>query len=114
MKRYLVICFFCLFSFVSYSQSGMLDEIIFGKVSSEKEHCFKERSSQIIVGGLNEPARLLLPIKGERVEGGNMTFRMKVSRTNRTISRHVFRVRTLVIATSLFCFVRASRLVIVI
>lgn len=79
MKRYLVICFFCLFSFMSYSQSGMLDEIIFGKVSSEKEHCFKERSSQIIVGGLNEPARLLLPIKGERVEGGNMTFRMKVS-----------------------------------
>lgn len=61
-----------------FSQTKLLDEITFGNASSEKKHAFSERETEVVKGGLNESARLLMPIEGERVEGGNMTFKMKV------------------------------------
>ena len=60
------------------AQKEPMDEIVFGNKSSEKKHAFTEKASETIKGGLDESARVLLPIEGERVEGGNMTFRMKV------------------------------------
>lgn len=60
-----------------FSQSGVLDEIVFGNTASESRHKFSQNSSEVVKGGLNEPARVLLPVEGEKVEGGNITFRMK-------------------------------------
>ncbi|HJA54262.1 MAG TPA: hypothetical protein H9951_02575 [Candidatus Bacteroides intestinigallinarum] len=67
------------FSFIQcFAQTKALDEIVFGDVSSEKKHTFSEKATQAIKGGLGESARILLPIEGSRIEGGNMTFKMRV------------------------------------
>lgn len=68
--------------FQGFSQTRISDEIIFGNTSSEKKHTFSQTATQIIAGGLQESARILLPIEGERVEGGNITFRMKIDPEN--------------------------------
>lgn len=61
-----------------FCQNPLLDEITFGNANSEKSHSFKDNFSEIIrKGGLNESARKILPITGEPVEGGNMSFIMK-------------------------------------
>ncbi len=76
------VIFSMLMSFIAlhtFAQTKPVDEIVFGNPSSEKRHSLSQISSQIIKGGLNEPARQLLPVEGERVEGGNMTFKMKVN-----------------------------------
>lgn len=59
-------------------QGKILDELKFGDKKSEDMHALTENASEIIEGGLGEPARILLPIEGERVEGGNVHFTMKV------------------------------------
>ena len=90
MKKKLVICFFiCLTTLTAFSQTKVVDEIIFGNVSSEKKHHFSEKASEVITGGLNEVARRLLPINSERVEGGNVTFRMEVD----PVKQNYFTVR---------------------
>lgn len=76
-KKAIVVLFVLCFQ-ITLAQTKTVDEIIFGNTLSEKKHAFFEKSSQIIKGGISEPARILLPIEGERVEGGSMTFKMKV------------------------------------
>ena len=61
-----------------FSQSNAMDELVFGNTSSETAHALIENSTKVIEGGLSESARILLPIKTERVEGGNVSFKMKV------------------------------------
>ena len=78
MGRFLILCLMSVVSFSAYSQVGLLDEIIFGNIQSEKKHNFATNATEVIKGGLNESARLFLPVEGERVEGGNITFKMKV------------------------------------
>lgn len=73
-----IIALIYLIGFQTFSQSKTIDEIVFGNPASEKRHSFTDKASQIISGGMNEPARQLLPIEGERVEGGYITFTMKV------------------------------------
>lgn len=75
---YILALLFVLSISYGFSQTDRYDEIMFGDKSSEKKHNLQQRSSQTIKGGLGQSARVLLPIEGERVEGGNMTFRMKV------------------------------------
>lgn len=58
--------------------AGVWDEIVFGQPSSERRHGFSGTATEIVRGGMEEPARVLLPVPGERVEGGNMTFTMEV------------------------------------
>ena len=58
--------------------AGVWDEIVFGQPSSERRHGFSDKATEIVRGGMEEPARVLLPVPGERVEGGNMTFTMKI------------------------------------
>ena len=71
MDRFLTLFFMSVVSFSAYSQVGLLDEIIFGNIKSEEKHNFATNATKVIKGGLNESARLLLPVEGERVEGGN-------------------------------------------
>ncbi len=79
MKRIVSICFLiCFITLQGVAQTKLLDEVIFGNTSSEKKHQLLAVSSQTVKGGLNEPARLLMPIEGEPVEGGNVTFKMAV------------------------------------
>ena len=55
-----------------------LDVIAFGDVASEKAHTLSTTSSQIITGGLGEPARQLLPLNPVSYDGGSASFRLKV------------------------------------
>lgn len=71
---YFLVCFITLQGF---AQTKLLDEVVFGNASSEKKHHLSAVAGEVVKGGLNESARLLLPT-GEPVEGGNLTFRMKV------------------------------------
>ena len=78
MKKYIIGFFILCFVLDLFAQKGVVDEIVFGNKTSEQKHAFTEKSTQIIKGGLDELARQLMPIEGERVEGGNITFRMRV------------------------------------
>ena len=49
--------------------AGVWDEIVFGQPSSERRHGFSDKATEIVRGGMEEPARVLLPVPGERVEG---------------------------------------------
>ena len=58
MDRFLILCLMSVVSFSAYSQVGLLDEIIFGNIQSEKKHNFATNATEVIKGGLNESARL--------------------------------------------------------
>ena len=73
-----VVCGLLFASGLYARKTGVLDEIVFGYSASEKKHGFSAKASQVVTGGLGEEARVLLPIPGERVEGGHITFTMKV------------------------------------
>lgn len=73
-----VICGILSPHFLFAQNSELLDEIVFGQIKSEKKHRLSAVSSKTVKGGLGEPARELLPIEGSKVEGGNLTFTMKV------------------------------------
>jgi hypothetical protein len=60
------------------AQNSVLDELIFGDPASEQKHALSEKATKAIKGGLDEPARMLLPIESERVEGGNVSFKIQV------------------------------------
>lgn len=77
MKRIMSVIGLCLLM-STQAAAQYIDVLIFGDSASETEHQLSEKASAVIVGGLNEPARALLPIDGERVEGGNVHFNMKV------------------------------------
>lgn len=73
----LIILCYCIAPVV-FCQHRSLDHIILGNKTSEQKHNLQSDNSKIIIGGLGESARQLLPIEGSRVEGGNITFEMKV------------------------------------
>ena len=77
-----VVCGLLFASGLYARKTGVLDEIVFGHSASEKKHGFSAKASQVVTGGLGEEARVLLPISGERVEGGHITF--TISRSGET------------------------------
>ena len=78
IKKQFLFLFALLIYANSFSQSSINDVIVFGDNNSEAMHSLSEKSSKAIKGELGESARILLPIKGERVEGGNISFTMQV------------------------------------
>ncbi len=68
---------------------AMVDAIAFGDSASEKNHDFSQEHSEVIRGGLGEPARRLLPMTTNDFEGGRMTFTLKVdpAKTNYATAR---------------------------
>jgi hypothetical protein len=61
---------------------AFVDTIIFGDAASETNHAFTGTHSEIISGGLGEPARILLPQADPAWEGGRLEFTLKVDPTN--------------------------------
>ena len=57
---------------------GLLDKISFGDAGSETNHAFAGDHSEIISGGLGEPARRLLPLDPVSYDGGLVSFKLKV------------------------------------
>lgn len=62
----------------SPAQTETIDEIVFGNTVSEESHAFSSDGSMAVIGGLDEPARRLLPLSPASWDGGTMTFTMKV------------------------------------
>lgn len=62
----------------SPAQTETIDEIVFGNTVSEENHAFSSDGSMAVIGGLDEPARRLLPLSPASWDGGTMTFTMKV------------------------------------
>ena len=57
---------------------SLVDAIIFGNAASETNHAFTASHSEIITGGLGEPARISLPPTNGAWEGGRLAFTLKV------------------------------------
>ncbi|MGC8553008.1 MAG: hypothetical protein ACP5O7_09110 [Phycisphaerae bacterium] len=55
----------------------LLDAITFGKPTSEAAHHFDASASQVINGGLGQPARVLLPLKPRQIYGDQMSFTLR-------------------------------------
>ena len=62
--------------------SGLLDTIIFGDAGSETNHALTADHSQLITGGLGDPARILLPKTDPAWAGGQLAFTLRVDPTN--------------------------------
>ncbi len=56
----------------------IVDTLTFGDAASEKNHKLTAERSDLIHGGLGEPARRLLPAQPESWEGGRVAFTLKV------------------------------------
>lgn len=73
------LCFSFLFSAnFTKAQEGITDILSFGKAASEQQHALNSMHSKVITAGLNEPARVLLPMQTPTFEGGTMAFKMAV------------------------------------
>jgi hypothetical protein len=74
---------------VAQETSGIVDTITFGDGASEASHDFIVARSEIINGGLGEPARRLLPPLTNYFEGGSLAFTLKVDpeKTNYATAR---------------------------
>ncbi len=55
-----------------------IDTVIFGESTSEQSHAFKGDKSEVLHGGLDEPARRLLPGGEFPWQGGSLEWTMKV------------------------------------
>lgn len=55
-----------------------VDTLIFGNADSEKAHSLTIEHGETITGGLDEPARRLLPLEPQSWQGGVMSFKIKV------------------------------------
>ena len=55
-----------------------LDTVYFGNAASESDHGVVAVSSDIVTGGLGQPARRLLPLAPASYQGGTVTFTLKV------------------------------------
>jgi len=62
----------------SAATAASLDQITFGDSVSEKNHDFTQTNSEVIRGGLDEPARQLLPLNPVSYDGGSISFMLKV------------------------------------
>ena len=58
--------------------SAIVDTIVFGDSVSEHNHIFNSDHSDIVKGGLDEPARRLVPLTPETWGGGRVSFTLKV------------------------------------
>src|SRR5271156_4204779 len=58
--------------------TAVMDDITFGDDLSEQRHGLKAMQSQSFRGGLEQPARKLLPGGGHPWEGGTLEWTMKV------------------------------------
>jgi hypothetical protein len=63
----------------SQPASGLVDNIIFGNAASESAHRFHSNHTEVVRGGLSEPARRLLPLQPASWLGGSMAFTLKVN-----------------------------------
>lgn len=88
-RLFLFLLFLLPFLFVSTVDahaSDILDTLRFGDAVSEKRHRFRDdrSGSEVVKGGLDEPARILLPPKETDWQGGSVHFTMRVdpNRTN--------------------------------
>src|SRR5437762_3336583 len=60
------------------SGGATLDTVVLGDANSEREHHVTSERSDVIRGGLGEPARPLLPREPISFEGGALSFMLKV------------------------------------
>lgn len=60
------------------TQGSAIDSITFGDNPSEQSHAFKGEKSELLRGGLDEPARRLLPGGEFAWQGGSLEWTMKV------------------------------------
>lgn len=60
------------------SSLPILDHVNFGDSASEAAHAVDAPSSEVIAGGLGQPARRLLPLSPVSYKGGALTFNVKV------------------------------------
>ncbi|MBL9207568.1 MAG: hypothetical protein JNN01_20975, partial [Opitutaceae bacterium] len=58
--------------------SSTLDTLILGDPASERAHALSQAGSDVIAGGLGEPARRLLPLDPVSHNGGSVRFTLKV------------------------------------
>lgn len=58
--------------------TGIVDILSFGVPASEQSHNLAAPNSDVVAGGLGEPARRLLPVNPVSWEGGKMAFTMKI------------------------------------
>lgn len=63
---------------VSPPASNYTDKMVLGDAASEQEHNYKGEFTSAIVGGLGQSARVSLPRTPEDIQGGELTFTMKV------------------------------------
>ncbi|HRU01266.1 MAG TPA: hypothetical protein P5239_06155 [Victivallales bacterium] len=56
----------------------IVDSITFGNLESERNHTLTEKYSEIIKGGLDESARILLPLNPISHNGGSISFKLNV------------------------------------
>jgi hypothetical protein len=59
--------------------SPLLDTLSLANPASESAHRLSASRSYTLRGGLDEPARILLPLEPQTCEGGRLTFTMKRS-----------------------------------
>lgn len=81
MKTRLLIALLCLglvLTSQSSQASGVVDFIHFGDVVSEQSHDFSGSHSEVIQGGLGDPARRLLPAADGGWDGGRVAFKLRV------------------------------------
>jgi hypothetical protein len=60
------------------ANAEVLDTISFGDTASEQSHGLAQIRSEVIHGGLGEPARQLLPLEPVSFNGGSVSFYLKV------------------------------------
>ncbi|MFO1451005.1 MAG: hypothetical protein U1F61_22800 [Opitutaceae bacterium] len=58
--------------------TSVLDTLILGDPTSERAHGFSQIGSEVLAGGLGEPARRLLPLAPISHNGGSIRFTLKV------------------------------------
>lgn len=74
---YFGILFFSIFLFRSIADP--IDTLILGKPDSEEAHSLNSDHSETLTGGMEQPARHILPLDSENNwEGGRFSFKMKV------------------------------------
>ncbi|MCX7048177.1 MAG: hypothetical protein NTX50_22175 [Candidatus Sumerlaeota bacterium] len=62
----------------SLKAAPIMDAVIFGDMQSEASHQLAADHSDVIKGGLDEPARRLLPLEPQDWQGGKASFTIKV------------------------------------
>lgn len=60
-------------------RAAIYDAIQFGEPGSEKSHGLESDDSEVIRGGLDEPARILLPRAPASWQGGSVKFKLRVN-----------------------------------